>query len=97
MVIFFVFHGSYTDSYVAFVTLNAGTMDRDLGRLSLQNENGFLREHADPDSKESPNKEELPNACTSGESGVAEDSKKLPRIVAEIRERVMLNETSFLL
>ncbi|CAA6655139.1 unnamed protein product [Spirodela intermedia] len=80
------------NSYVAFVTLNTGTVDRDLGRLSLQNENGFLREHADVDSKESPDKEELPNASTSGESGFTEDSKKLPQIVAEIRERCVTED-----
>ncbi|MQL77814.1 hypothetical protein Taro_010205 [Colocasia esculenta] len=73
-------------NYVTFMTLGMGAVDRDLDKLSLHNENGFLREFVDTGSNELPKKEDMPNATMTEPSNLADDSRNLSAIIAEVKE-----------
>lgn len=52
------------DKYMEYVAPDSGAVDRDLDKLSLRNENGFLWDIVSPGLEELPKEEALPNAST---------------------------------
>ncbi|XP_019053287.1 PREDICTED: RNA polymerase II C-terminal domain phosphatase-like 2 isoform X1 [Nelumbo nucifera] len=61
----------YADKYMAQIAPDSEAVDKDMNKLSVGNENGFLWDVASPELEEMPKEENLPDASS---SEVAEDT-----------------------
>ncbi|XP_077238722.1 carboxyl-terminal domain (ctd) phosphatase-like 2 isoform X2 [Tasmannia lanceolata] len=76
--------------YVAYMSPDSEAVDGDMGKLSLENDNGFLRDIVSTSKlDECSGKEAFHSPSTSEQSGLMEDSKKLSVVVSGIQELCM--------
>lgn len=84
--LFYIFDSA--DKYVAYTAPDAGTIDGDIDKPSVQIENGFLMDTESAGQDELPCKDALPNSTYLEKSGALVESKRLSVAVSEIRELV---------